>query len=157
MSVKPIPDGFHSVTPYVIVDGAAKAIEFYKKAFGAIELARMNGPDGKVGHAEIRIGNSPVMLGEQCPERGARAPQGGSPVGLLIYVPNVDALAKQAVAAGAKEVKPVMDQFWGDRYGMFVDPFGHQWAVVTHKEDVTPEEMQKRAQAMFAGMGKGKP
>ena len=144
MSVKPIPDGYHSVTPYLTIDGAAEAIEFYKKAFGAVELFRMAMPDGKIGHAEIRIGNSPVMIGEACPQAGTRAPQGPTPVGMLIYVEDVDALAKQAVAAGAKEVKPVIDQMWGDRMGTFNDPYGHQWSLATHIEDVTPEEMDRR-------------
>ena len=110
MAVKPIPDGYHSVTPYLTIDGAAQAIEFYKKAFDAVELFRMPMPDGKVGHAEIRIGNSMVMLGEQCPEMGTRAPQGSTPVGMVIYVEDVDALAKQAIAAGATLAQPVMDQ-----------------------------------------------
>ena len=144
MAVKPIPEGYHSVTPYLIIEGAAQAIDFYKKAFGAVELSRMAMPDGKIGHAELRIGNSPIMLGEQCLEMGHRAPQGSSPVGLLIYVEDVDALAKQAVAAGAKEVKPVIDQMWGDRMGTFNDPYGHQWSLATHIEDVSPEEMDRR-------------
>ncbi len=147
MSVKPIPDGYHSVTPYLTIDGAAEAIEFYKKAFGAVELFRMNGPDGKVGHAEIRIGNSPVMIGEACPQAGTRAPDGPTPVGLLIYVEDVDALAKQAVTAGAKLVQPVMDQMWGDRMGKLVDPHGHQWSIATHIEDVSHAEVTARFEA----------
>jgi PhnB protein len=151
MAVKPIPDGYHTVTPYMIVKGAAQALEFYKKAFGATELMRFPGPDGKVGHAEIRIGDSAIMLADEHPEMGARSPQsfGGSPVSILLYVKDVDALAKQAVAAGAKVVKPVKDQFYGDRSGTFTDPFGHSWTIATHKEDVTPEEMQRRMEEMM--------
>ena len=144
MSVKPIPDGYHSVTPYLTVDGVAQAIEFYKKAFGAVELYRLTMPDGKVGHAEIRIGNSPVMMGEACPEMGSRAPQGITPVGMMIYVEDVDALTKQAVAAGAKVVMPVADQMWGDRMGKVTDPFGHQWSLATHIEDVSHAEVTAR-------------
>jgi PhnB protein len=147
MAVKPIPDGYHSVTPYLTIDGAAQAIEFYKKAFGAVELFRMAMPDGKIGHAEIRIGNSPIMLGEQCAEMGTRAPQGSTPVGMLIYVEDVDALAKQAVAAGATMMQPVMDQMWGDRMGKVVDPFGHQWSLATHIEDVSHAEVKARFEA----------
>ena len=147
MAVKPIPDGYHSVTPYLTINGAAQAIDFYKKAFGAVELFRMSMPDGKIGHAEIRIGNSPVMLGEECPEMGIHAPQGGSPVGMLIYVEDVDALAKQAVAAGATVVQPVMDQMWGDRMGKFTDPYGHQWSLATHIEDVSHAEVTARFEA----------
>ena len=151
MPVKPIPDGYHSVTPYLIVQGAARAIEFYKKAFGATELLRFPGPGGKIGHAEIRIGDSPIMLADEHPEMQARSPQslGGTPVGILIYVPNVDAMASQAVAAGAKVMRPVKDQFYGDRSGTFEDPFGHQWTIATHKEDVSVEEMQRRLEEMM--------
>ena len=144
MSVKPIPDGYHSVTPYLTIEGAAEAIEFYKKAFGAVELFRMAMPDGKVGHAEIRIGNSPVMIGEVCPQMGTRAPEGPTPGGMMIYVEDVDALAKQAVAAGATVVQPVMDQMWGDRMGKFTDPYGHQWSLATHIEDVSHAEVIAR-------------
>jgi PhnB protein len=149
MSVKPIPDGYHSVTPYLTIDGAAEAIEFYKKAFGAVELFRMAMPDGKVGHAEIRIGNSPVMIGEVCPQTGTRAPEGPTPVGMLIYVEDVDALAKQAVGAGAKVMQPVMDQMWGDRMGKLVDPYGHQWSIATHIEDVSHAEVIARFEAFM--------
>jgi PhnB protein len=146
MPAKPIPDGYHTVTPYLIVQGAARAIEFYKKAFGATELMRFPGPGGKIGHAEIRIGDSPIMLADEHPETLSRSPQslGGTPVGILLYVDNVDAMASQAVAAGAKVLRPVKDQFYGDRTGTFEDPFGHQWTIATHKEDLTGEEMQGR-------------
>lgn len=147
---KPIPEGYHTATPYLVIQGAAKAIEFYKRAFGATELMRMSGPGGKVMHAEIKIGDSPIMVGDEFPEMGARGPKalGGSPVSILLYVEDVDALAKQALAACAKELMPVQDQFWGDRYGKLEDPFGHVWGIATHKEDVAPEEINKRAAAM---------
>jgi PhnB protein len=155
MAVKPIPDGYHSVTPYLIIKGAAKAIEFYKKAFGAAELFRMADPSGKVGHAEIKIGDSPIMLADEFPEMGARSPEtyGGSPVSICLYVQDVDALASQAIAAGAKVVRPVQDQFYGDRSGTFTDPFGHTWTIATHKEDLSMEEIQKRAQAHMKKQG----
>ena len=147
--VKPIPDGYHAVTPYLIVDGAASAINFYTKAFGAIELFRLAGPDGKIGHAELLIDDSHVMLADEHPNMGARGPQsiGGSPVSLLLYVEDVDAVVSQAVSLGAKLIRPVADQFYGDRTGGLEDPFGHNWYVATHKEDVSPEEMQRRAAA----------
>lgn len=147
---KPIPEGYHTATPYLVIQGAANAIEFYKKAFGATELMRMSGPGGKVMHAEIKIGDSPIMLSDEFPEMGVRGPKalGGSPVSILLYVEDVDALAKQALAAGAKELMAVQDQFWGDRYGKLEDPFGHVWGIATHKEDVAPEEINKRAAAM---------
>lgn len=150
---KPIPDGYHTATPYLIIKDAAKAIEFYKKAFGATEMMRMSQPDGRIGHAEIKIGDSPIMLADEFPEMGARSPQslGGSPVSILLYVADVDACAERAVTAGAKVVRPVKDQFYGDRSGSFEDPFGHQWHIATHVEDVAPEEMHKRAAA--AGRG----
>jgi PhnB protein len=150
---KPIPKGYHTATPYLIVKDAAKAIEFYKKAFGAAEMMRMTQPDGRVGHAEIKIGDSPIMLADEFPEMGARSPQslGGSPVSILLYVQDVDALTNQAITAGAKVVRPVKDQFYGDRSGSLEDPFGHQWHIATHVEDVPPEEMKKRAAA--AGRG----
>jgi PhnB protein len=143
---KAIPEGYHSVTPYLIVKGAARALEFYKKAFNAQELYRMDAPGGIIGHAEIQIGDSRIMLSDEYPEMGARSPEtlGGSPVGLCIYVENVDELFKQAVAAGGKEERPVKDQFYGDRSGTLRDPFGHQWTIATHKEDVSPEEMTRR-------------
>jgi len=148
--VNPVPDGYHSATPYLIVDGAAKALAFYKKAFGATERMRMPGPEGKVGHAEVRIGDSTIMLADEHPEIGARGPRafGGSAVSLHLYVPNVDATVKKAVAAGAKLIRPVEDKFYGDRMGTLEDPFGHHWHVSTHKEDVPPKEMARRAAAM---------
>lgn len=155
MPVNPIPDRYHTVTPYLIAPGASEAIEFYKKAFNATELFRMAGPDGKVGHAEILIGNSPVMLADECPERGVRGPgsYGGCAVSLLLYVEDVDTLFAQAVAAGARVVRPVADQFYGDRMGCVEDPFGHTWHIATHVEDVSPEEMKRRAQAATRSAG----
>jgi PhnB protein len=157
MAVKPIPEGYHTVTPYLYINGAAKSLEFYKKAFGAIELFRMPGPGGKIGHAEIKIGDSPIMLADEHPEMGARSPDsiGGTAVGIVLYVEDVDALFKQAVAAGAKVERPVQDQFYGDRSGSLIDPFGHKWHLATHKEDVSPEEMQKRMQAAMAAKPPG--
>ncbi len=147
--VKPIPEGYHTVTPYLIVSGAAGAIEFYKKAFGAAESMRMTGPGGKIGHAEIRIGDSHVMLADEVPEMGYRGPRsfGGSAVTMLLYVEDVDATVDRAVAAGGKLVRPVKDQFYGDRTGGVEDPFGHVWYIATHIEDVSPEEMKRRAAA----------
>jgi len=144
---KPIPDGYHTATPYLIVNDAALAIEFYKEAFGATELLRMAKPDGKIGHAEIRIDDSTIMLADEFPEMGARSPQsfGGSPVSIFLYVENVDAVFAQTVAAGAVVQRPVADQFYGDRMGGVKDPFGHAWYIATHVEDVSPEEMRKRA------------
>lgn len=147
MAVKPVPDGYHTVTPYLIIKDAANALEFYKKAFGATEIMRLPGPDGKVGHAEIKIGDSPIMLADECPEMQGPHSLGGTPVSILLYVEDVDALAKRALAAGATVRRPVQDQFYGDRMGTFVDPFGHVWSIATHKEDVAPEEMNKRMQA----------
>ena len=155
MAVKAIPDGYHSVTPYLIVQGAARAIDFYKRAFGATELFRMEGPGGQIGHAEIRIGDSPVMLADEHPEVGARGPQagGGSPVSLLIYVEDVDTVAQRAVEAGATVRRPVKDQFYGDRSGTFADPFGHVWTIATHKEDLSPAEIDARHQAFLKKQG----
>ena len=146
--VKPIPDGYHSVTPYLICDGAADAIAYYKKAFGATELFRMD-HQGKVGHAELKIGDSPIMLADEYPEMGYRSPKalGGTPVSIMIYVPDVDSVYQQAIDAGATEVKPLQDQFYGDRSGTLTDPFGHVWTIATHKEDVTMEEMNRRMAA----------
>jgi PhnB protein len=151
--VKPIPEGYNSVTPYLIVDGAARAIEFYKQAFGATETFRMDGPEGKVGHAEIKIGDSHIMLADEHPEMGARGPKtvGGSPISLLLYVEDVDAVVGRAVEAGAKLTRPVADQFYGDRTGGLEDPFGHAWYVATHVEDVSSEEMKRRAAAAHPG------
>ena len=147
MAVKPIPDGYHTATPYLVLDGAAKAIEFYKQAFGAEELFRMADPSGRIGHAEIKIGDSPIMLADEHPEMGYKGPKslGGSPMSLMLYVRDVDAVAAQAVAAGATVVRPVQNQFYGDRSGTFVDPFGHVWTVATHVEDLSPEEIGRRA------------
>jgi PhnB protein len=149
--VKPIPDGHRTVTPYLAIKNAAKALDFYKRAFGAVESYKLTMPDGRVGHAEIRLGDSLIMLADEFPEYGGKAPDtlGGSPVSLHLYVEDVDAFVKKAVAAGAKESKPVVDQFYGDRSGQLEDPFGHLWWVATHKEDVPPEEMQKRVEKMF--------
>jgi PhnB protein len=147
--VDPIPEGYKAVTPYLAVKGAAGAIEFYKNAFGATELMRMQQPDGRIGHAEVMIGNSPVMLADEHPEIGVFSPQslGGSAVHLHLYVDDVDTVFRRAVAAGAKVVRPLADQFYGDRSGKLADPFGHVWFVATHKEDVSPEEMRRRAEA----------
>jgi len=152
MAVKPIPEGYHTATPYLYVKGGAKALEFYKKAFGATELLRMEGPGGSIGHAEIKIGDSPIMLADESPEMGARSPEsyGGSAVGLMLYVPDVDATVKRAVDAGAKLDRAVEDKFYGDRMGSIKDPFGHIWYIATHIEDVSPEEMKRRAEAMMA-------
>jgi PhnB protein len=153
MSVKPIPEGYHSVTPYLIVGGAVEAIEFYEKAFGAVELFRMPAPGGKIGHAEIKVGDSPIMLADEYPDMGYQGPQslGGSPVSLMIYVADVDTVFKQAVDAGAIVKEALQDKFYGDRMGTVVDPFGHRWHLATHKEDVSPEEMGRRAQAAHGG------
>jgi len=141
-----IPEGFHTVTPYLIVKGGAAAIEFYKKVFNATELVRMPMPNGKVGHAEIRIGDSRVMLSDEAPEWNTRAPDtiGGTPVGLALYVEDCDAVFNRAVSAGAKVERPVVDQFYGDRSGTIIDPFGHKWTIGTHKEDLSPEEIKER-------------
>ena len=146
--VKPIPDGYHTVTPYLIVNDGAAALDFYKRAFGATELLRMEHA-GKIGHAEIKIGNSPVMLADEFPEMGAKSPAsiGGTPVTIHLYVEDVDKVFAQAIAAGAKETRPVKDQFYGDRAGQIEDPFGHKWYIATHKEDLTMEEVRKRAAA----------
>jgi len=148
MATKAIPDGYHSITPYLIVNGAAKAIDFYKRAFGAVELVRMPGPDGKIGHAELRIGDSAIMLADEHLQMGHRSPQslGGTAVSLMVYVERVDEVFGRAVAGGAKELQAVKDQFYGDRSGTLQDPFGHTWTVATHVEDVPPEEMRRRAE-----------
>jgi PhnB protein len=148
--VKPVPDGYPCVTPYLIVDGAVKALDFYHRVFGATERMRMPSPGGKVGHAEIGIGDSVIMLADEHPEMGARGPRafGGSPVSLHVYVENVDATVKTAVAAGAKVIRPVEDKFYGDRSGTIEDPFGHHWHVATHTEDVPSDEMERRAAAL---------
>jgi PhnB protein len=148
--VKPIPDGYHSVTPYLIVKGAAEALDFYRKAFGAEERMRLPMPDGRLGHAEIQIGGSVIMLADEFPEMGAKGPNslGGTPVGICLYVTDSDAVYKRAVAAGAKVQRPIQDQFYGDRSGTVIDPFGHKWTITTHREDVSPEEMARRMKAM---------
>jgi PhnB protein len=157
MAVKPVPAGYHTLTPYLIIKGAARAIDFYKQAFGATELMRFPGPGGKVGHAEIKIGDSIIMLADEHPEMKAVGPQslGGTPVGLMLYVNDVDAQFNRAIAAGATVDKPVQDQFYGDRSGTLTDPFGHKWTLATHKEDVSVEEMQRRLQAMMQKQGGG--
>ena len=157
MAVQPIPAGYHSVTPYLIVKGAGDAIAFYTKALGAVELFRIEGPGGTVGHAEIKIGDSVVMLADEFPQMGARGPKtlGGSPVSLMVYLENVDARYEQAVAAGAKPVRPVQNQFYGDRSGMIEDPYGHVWTLATHIEDIPPGEMEKRAADWMKEQNKG--
>ena len=150
---KPIPEGYHSVTPHLMVNGGVAAIEFYKKAFGAVELFRFPAPGGKIGHAEIKIGDSPIMLADEFPDMGYLGPKsiGGSPVSLLIYVEDVDTVFNRAVEAGATAKEAVTDKFYGDRTGTVVDPFGHIWHVATHKEDVPMEEMEQRAKAAHPG------
>jgi PhnB protein len=151
MAIKHKPDGYHSVTPYLSIKGAAEAIDFYKRAFGATELFRLVAPGGEIGHAEIKIGDSPIMLADPCEEGTFRNPKalGGSSIGLHVYVDNVDELFTRAVNAGAKAVRAVQDQFYGDRTGTLEDPFGHIWFLATHKEDLTPEEINRRAEALF--------
>lgn len=149
-TVKPVPDGYHTVTPYLIIRHAADAIEFYKRAFGATEVMRMAEPGGKIGHAEIRIGDSSIMLCDEFPDMDIRSPDStGSPVIIHLYVDDVDALVKQAADAGAQVLRPVEDQFYGDRGGKLRDPFGHIWWIASHVEDVPPEEINKRAAALF--------
>jgi PhnB protein len=154
MATQPIPEGYRTVTPYLAVDDAAEAIEYYTKAFGAKERARMETPDGKIGHAELEIGDSLVMLSDPFPQASTRSPKelGGTSVSVFMYVEDVDAVVKQAVDAGAKVTMEVADQFWGDRFGSVMDPFGHLWSIVTHVEDVPPEEMAERAKAAMAAM-----
>jgi PhnB protein len=145
--VKRIPDEYRAATPYLCIKDAGKALEFYKRAFGAREVMRMPQPDGKIGHAEIRIGDAPIMLADEYPEMDFHSPAtlGGSPVNILVYVDDVDRLVAQAEAAGAKITRAVANQFYGDRVGVLKDPFGHSWSFATHIEDVSPEEMQRRA------------
>jgi PhnB protein len=151
---KAIPDGYRTIAPYLAVDGAEQAIEFYEKAFGAKERGRMQSPDGKIAHAELEIGDSVLMLSDPFPQFATRAPTelGGSTASVMMYVEDVDAVVKQAVAAGASLEREVEDQFWGDRFGAVVDPFGHMWSIATRVEDVPPEEMAKRAEAAMAAM-----
>jgi PhnB protein len=156
MAVKPVPEGYHTATPYLVVNDANKAIDFYKRAFGAKEVTRMDGPQGKISHAELKIGDSMIMLSDEMPGQGTRSPQslGGTAVGVFLYLTDVDSVFKQATSAGAKVDMPLADMFWGDRYGKLTDPFGHAWSLATHKEDVAPEEMQKRMKAEMAKMGR---
>lgn len=151
MTAKPIPEGFHSVTPYLSIQGAKQAIEFYKQAFGANEVFRLPTPAGDIAHAEILIGDSRLMLSEPCEESPIPSPAalGGSTIGIHLYVEDVDAVFSRALDAGAKVMKPVEDQFYGDRMGTLKDPFGHVWFIGTHKENLTPQEIQDRAAAMF--------
>lgn len=151
--VAPIPPGYHTVTPYLVCRNAAAAIEFYKKALGAKEKLRMTAPDGTIAHAEITIGGSVVMLGEESPQMGNTSPQtlGGSPGGVFIYLPDVDKAYARAIAAGAKTEMPPTNMFWGDRYCKFIDPFGHRWSMGTHIEDVSPKEMARRGQREMGG------
>ena len=147
MSVKPIPEGYPRVTPYLHVDGATRAIEFYSTVFGATERMRMPAPGGRIGHAELQIGDSVIMLADEFPDMNVLGPKaiGGTPVTVMVYVEDVDQVFSRAIKAGAKEIRTVMDQFYGDRSGEFEDPFGHRWNVATHVEDVPPDEMAKRA------------
>jgi PhnB protein len=154
MAAKPIPEGYHTVTPYLVVEDAAEAIDWYEKAFGAKETVRMPMPDGKVGHAELEIGDSRVMLSDPFEQGITKPPKelGGTSVSVFLYVEDVDAVVKRAADAGAEVTMEVADQFWGDRFGAVLDPFGHSWSMATHVEDVPPEEMDERARAAFAEM-----
>ncbi len=157
-SVKPIPQGFHTVTPSLVVRNAAQAIDFYKKALGAEELMRMASPGGKIGHAELKIGDSIIFLSDEMPEMGCKSPQtlGGSAGTLHLYVEDVDKAFQRAINAGGKTTMPVADMFWGDRYGVFVDPYGHSWGLGTHKEDLTEQEIEERAKDFYAQMAQKK-
>jgi PhnB protein len=154
MPTKPVPEGYHTFTPYLAVDDAAEAIEYYKKAFGAEERVRMLGPDGKVGHAELAVGDSLLMLSDPFPQASTRPPKelGGTSASVFMYVEDVDAVVKQAVDNGATVTMEVEDQFWGDRFGTVTDPFGHVWSIATHVEDLTPEEITERGKAAMAAM-----
>jgi PhnB protein len=154
MATQPIPEGYHTVTPYLAVEDATEAIEYYTKAFGAKERVRMETPDGKVGHAELEIGDSLVMLSDPFPQASTKPPNelGGTSVSVFMYVEDVDAVVKQAVDAGATVTMEIADQFWGDRFGSVKDPFGHLWSIATHVEDVPPEEMAERAKVAMAAM-----
>jgi PhnB protein len=149
MAVKPFPDGYHTATPYLIINGAAAAIDYYRRAFGATEVVRMADAQGRIAHAEIRIGDSMVMLADEHHEMGYRGPAtlGGTTVSIVLYVPDVDVVFERAIEAGGKSRQPVTDQFYGDRMGTLVDPFGHVWTVGTHTEDLSPEEMKRRMAA----------
>jgi PhnB protein len=155
MATKPIPEGYHTVSPYLAVDDAARAIEYYTNAFGAKEIMRMDAPGGKIGHAELQIGDSRVMLSDPFPQASTRPPKelGGASAGVFMYVEDVDAVVKRAVDAGATVTMEVADQFWGDRFGTITDPFGHVWSIATHVEDVPPDEMAERAKNAMAAMG----
>jgi PhnB protein len=154
MATKPIPEGYHTITPYLSVDDAAAAIEYYTKAFGAKERVRMDGPEAMIAHAELEIGNSLVMLSDPFPQASTKPPKelGGTSASIFMYVEDVDAVVKRAVDAGATITMEVADQFWGDRFGSIQDPFGHSWSIATHVEDVPPEEMAERAKAAMAAM-----
>ena len=154
MAVQPIPDGYNTVSPYLAVDDAERAIEYYKKAFGAEETVRMNGPDGKIGHAELKIGDSHLMLSDPFPQSSTKPPTelGGTSVSIFMYVEDVDAVVQKAVDQGATVTMEVEDQFWGDRFGSITDPFGHNWSIATHIEDLTPEEIEERGKAAMAAM-----
>ena len=155
MAAQPIPEGYHTVSPYLAVESAAEAIEFYKKAFGAKERVRMDAPGGGIAHAEVEIGDSVVMLSDPFPQASTRPPKelGGTSASVMMYVEDVDAVVKQAVDAGATVLMEVADQFWGDRFGTIQDPFGHSWSISTHVEDLTPEEIAERGKAAMAEMG----
>lgn len=155
MPVKPIPEGYHTISPSLTVDGAAEAIEFYKRAFGATERMRMAMPDGKIGHAELDIGDSVVMLNDAFPQSSVQSPKqlGGTTASVFLYVDDVDSIVQDAIDAGATVTMPVADQFWGDRFGTVSDPFGHHWAIATHVEDLTPEEIAVRGREAMASMG----
>jgi len=155
MATKPIPEGYHTVSPYLAVDDAARAIEYYARAFGAKELMRMDGPGGMIAHAELEVGDSRIMLSDPFPQASTRPPKelGGTSASVFMYVEDVDAVVKQAVDAGATVTMEVADQFWGDRFGTVTDPFGHVWSIATHVEDVPPDEMAERAKAAMAAMG----
>jgi PhnB protein len=148
--VKPIPDGYHAVTPYLFIKGATQALDFYKNVFAAVERMCIPGPNNTIGHAEISINGSVIMLADECPSLHARSPQsvGGTPVMIYVYMPDVDAVVAKALAAGAKLLEPVQDKFYGDRSGSILDPFGHLWGIATHKEDVSQEELQRRLAEM---------
>jgi len=154
MATQPIPEGYHTATPYLVIDGAAEAIDYYKKAFGAKERMRMEAPGNRIGHAEIEIGDSLVMLSDAFPQSTTKAPTelGGTTAGVFLYVEDVDAVVKKAIDAGATVTMEVADQFWGDRFGSITDPFGHSWSIATHVEDVPPEEMAERAKTAMAAM-----
>ncbi|MCW2954734.1 MAG: Glyoxalase/bleomycin resistance protein/dioxygenase [Conexibacter sp.] len=155
MATEPIPEGYHTASPYLAVDDAARAIEYYVKAFGAKEVVRMDAPGGKVGHAELELGDSRIMLSDPFPQASTRPPKelGGTSASVFLYVEDVDAVVKRAVDAGATVTMEVANQFWGDRFGAITDPFGHVWSIATHVEDVPPEQMAERAKAAMAAMG----